>query len=71
MLDSAAIETYCLFAVSLSRSGFTTCPKRASRLDYLSAHATEVNTRLILPNDFLFKVDIASMKEGLEIRVPS
>jgi asparagine synthase (glutamine-hydrolysing) len=42
----------------------------ATRLDSLSAHATEVNTRLTLANDFLFKVDIASMKESLEIRVP-
>jgi len=33
-------------------------------------HATEANVRLILPNDFLFKVDTASMKEGLEVRVP-
>ena len=45
-------------------------PRELSRLDRLSAHATEVNARLILPNDFLFKVDIASMREGLEIRVP-
>ena len=44
--------------------------KYASRLDHLSAHLTEINTRLTLPNDFLFKVDIASMKESLEIRVP-
>jgi asparagine synthase (glutamine-hydrolysing) len=42
----------------------------AARLDRLSSHATEVNVRLILPNDFLFKVDTASMKEGLEVRVP-
>src|SRR5262249_27234217 len=42
----------------------------ASRAEQLSAHATEVNTRLVLPNDFLFKVDTASMKESLEIRVP-
>src|SRR5262249_37479158 len=42
----------------------------ASRLERLSAHATEVNTRLILPNDFLFKVDMASMRESLEVRVP-
>ena len=45
-------------------------PKSASHLEYLSAHLTEVNTRLILPNDFLFKVDTASMKESLEVRVP-
>jgi asparagine synthase (glutamine-hydrolysing) len=31
---------------------------------------SEANVRLVLPNDFLFKVDIASMKESLEVRVP-
>lgn len=41
-----------------------------SRLERLSRHATEVNIRLVLPNDFLFKVDTASMKESLEVRVP-
>jgi asparagine synthase (glutamine-hydrolysing) len=45
-------------------------PEPHSRLERLSAHLTEVNTRLILPNDFLFKVDTASMKESLEVRVP-
>ena len=45
-------------------------PRGASRVERLSAHATEANTRLMLPNDFLFKVDTASMKESLEIRVP-
>ena len=45
-------------------------PPRASRLERLSAHATEINTRLTLPNDFLFKVDTASMRESLEVRVP-
>lgn len=45
-------------------------PPTASRLDRLCAHATEVNTRLTLANDFLFKVDTASMKESLEVRVP-
>jgi asparagine synthase (glutamine-hydrolysing) len=45
-------------------------PRHASRLERLSHHATEVNARLVLPNDFLFKVDIASMRHGLEIRVP-
>jgi asparagine synthase (glutamine-hydrolysing) len=45
-------------------------PRRASRLERLSAHATEINTRLALANDFLFKVDTASMRESLEVRVP-
>lgn len=45
-------------------------PLRASRVERLSAAATEINLRLVLPNDFLFKVDTASMKESLEVRVP-
>jgi asparagine synthase (glutamine-hydrolysing) len=45
-------------------------PPGTSRLERLSAYATEVDTRLRLPNDFLFKVDTASMKESLEVRVP-
>jgi asparagine synthase (glutamine-hydrolysing) len=39
-------------------------------LERLSAHTAEVNMRLVLPNDFLFKVDTASMRHGLEVRVP-
>jgi asparagine synthase (glutamine-hydrolysing) len=45
-------------------------PRGASRLERLSAHATEVSIRLTLPNDYLFKVDTASMRESLEVRVP-
>jgi asparagine synthase (glutamine-hydrolysing) len=41
-----------------------------SRTDRLAAHAVEANVRLILPNDFLFKVDAASMRHSLEVRVP-
>jgi asparagine synthase (glutamine-hydrolysing) len=41
-----------------------------SGFDRLAAHAIEVNMRLVLPNDFLFKVDTASMRHGLEVRVP-
>lgn len=41
-----------------------------SGVDRLVAHAAEVNMRLVLPNDFLFKVDTASMRHSLEVRVP-
>jgi asparagine synthase (glutamine-hydrolysing) len=41
-----------------------------SRLERLSAHLTEIDVRMSLANDFLFKVDIASMQESLEVRVP-
>jgi asparagine synthase (glutamine-hydrolysing) len=42
----------------------------SSRLERLSALATETRARLILAGDYLPKVDAASMKEGLEVRVP-
>jgi asparagine synthase (glutamine-hydrolysing) len=45
-------------------------PPTASRLERLSARLTEIDLRLLLPNDFLFKVDTASMMESLEVRVP-
>jgi asparagine synthase (glutamine-hydrolysing) len=45
-------------------------PRGSSRLERLSAHAVEVNIRVILANDFLPKVDIGSMRHGLEVRVP-
>jgi len=45
-------------------------PRNVDRTERLSALATEANARVTLANDFLFKVDIASMREGLEVRVP-
>jgi asparagine synthase (glutamine-hydrolysing) len=45
-------------------------PPYASQVERLSAYATEASIRLTLPNDYLFKVDTASMKESLEVRVP-
>ena len=45
-------------------------PPRSSKLERLSAQTTEIFTRLTMANDFLFKVDIASMRESLEVRVP-
>jgi len=41
-----------------------------SKLDRLFAHTVEVNMRLVLPDDLLFKVDAASMRHSLEVRVP-
>ncbi len=38
--------------------------------DEVMAQSTEIAIRLILPNDFLFKVDTASMAHSLEVRVP-
>jgi asparagine synthase (glutamine-hydrolysing) len=45
-------------------------PAHAGRLERISAHATEVGMRLTMAKDYLFKVDSASMKESLEVRVP-
>jgi asparagine synthase (glutamine-hydrolysing) len=45
-------------------------PRNSTRVERLSALATEANVRVTLANDFLFKVDLASMKESLEVRVP-
>ena len=45
-------------------------PHRTDRTERLSALATEINIRLELANDFLFKVDMASMRHSLEVRVP-
>jgi asparagine synthase (glutamine-hydrolysing) len=41
-----------------------------SPLERLSAHAVELNVRLILANDYLPKVDAGSMRHSLEVRVP-
>jgi asparagine synthase (glutamine-hydrolysing) len=45
-------------------------PSGSSRIEHLSAYATELYIRLSMANDFLFKVDIGSMRESLEVRVP-
>ena len=64
-------DTHCLPVRRLfERQWDYRLPPVVSRLERLSAHATEVLTRLSLPNDYLFKVDTASMKESLEVRVP-
>ena len=47
-----------------------TLPPGTSRLERLSAHTMEVNIRLILADDYLAKVDTASMRHSLEVRVP-
>ena len=49
--------------------GISVAPARLPDWNAFCTH-TEVNTRLMLPNDFLFKVDTASMRESLEVRVP-
>ncbi len=45
-------------------------PPHATALERLSALLTEANARVRLPYDYLVKVDIASMRHGLEVRVP-
>jgi asparagine synthase (glutamine-hydrolysing) len=45
-------------------------PEKTSRVQRLFDHATEINIRLELANDFLYKVDTASMRQSLEVRVP-
>lgn len=45
-------------------------PQEGTFLDRLSRHVAEVNTRLEMVDDFLFKVDIGSMRQSLEVRVP-
>jgi asparagine synthase (glutamine-hydrolysing) len=45
-------------------------PAGASTLERVGARAVEINIRLVLPGDYLFKVDTASMRESLEVRVP-
>lgn len=57
------------------RRHFEECSKKVSHLpakslERLSALTTLVNIDLTLLNDFLPKVDTASMKESLEVRVP-
>jgi asparagine synthase (glutamine-hydrolysing) len=42
----------------------------AGRLERLSGLMTEVHLRLALANGYLFKVDTASMRESIEVRVP-
>jgi len=49
---------------SVDRSAVSTGIERISSL------LTEVSARLMLPNDYLFKVDCASMRHALEVRVP-
>jgi len=44
--------------------------RRPSRVERIFSLGSEVGTRLLLANDFLAKVDGASMKESLEVRVP-
>lgn len=67
LLDSGSIDPVRRhFELQWDPSRLRSQPAR----ERLSAHAVEVNIRLWLAGDFLVKVDTASMRHSLEVRVP-
>jgi asparagine synthase (glutamine-hydrolysing) len=59
--------------LEMAREQLACCMNKAlhhSRLERLSAYVKEAGVRFSLPNDLLFKVDMASTKKSLGTRVP-